>query len=154
MNTQINEYWSNADSDTATAMGWNLFETDGKLMLQRCDKKTIFETDAQAIWHVMEMAVEGDALARKALKLDASLLEIGRQYAKNGSKIMQALAHVRSFYPKVTQVLLGNGFWYYTTANLNAPDFGYEVSDDVLDAAICEHYKLGNAPCIITIDIA
>ncbi|MFD1043197.1 hypothetical protein [Pseudoxanthomonas kaohsiungensis] len=65
--------WTDADTDTAAAEGWNLFSTDNtapkQLEIQREDDLEKFATDVEALTHVYTKAMGGSALHLKALQL-------------------------------------------------------------------------------------
>jgi hypothetical protein len=86
MLVQLNEL-ANADFDSqqALAEGWDLFDVDGRLQLQRLDcpsdfcaslgDKPVFKSDADAIIFVALAANEGSAYHRDALERIGTLAE-------------------------------------------------------------------------------
>lgn len=63
------DLWYTYDSREATLDGWDLFEVDGLMEIERDDDKSTFVDDLTAINHVVERALAGDRLALKALFL-------------------------------------------------------------------------------------
>ena len=85
MNTIVNQAFVNFDNTRALAEGWDLFDVEGRLQLQRIDDPSAelslgydqpkFDTDADAIIHVAKQADAGSAYHREALYLIGSLAE-------------------------------------------------------------------------------
>lgn len=63
--------WSRADSEAALAEGWDVWDADGVLEIQRDDDAEVFDSDAGAIAHVQRRAAEGSDLHARALKVTA-----------------------------------------------------------------------------------
>lgn len=54
--------------EQSVSEGWDVFNVDGRMMLQRCDEAEIFETDLDALLFVAEQALKGSVYHRNALE--------------------------------------------------------------------------------------
>jgi len=72
------------------------------------------------------------------------------------SKVQEALRHVRSVFPEVTQVFYGaQGNWLYCSDDLEAPGFdGPHAAVDVglLEEALCAAAEEKGLPCAYYIE--
>ncbi len=66
------ELWTNDDSLNAQKQGWDLFETEGVLMIQRDDEVATLPGDSEAFSYVVRRASIGDPWALKALTLEGT----------------------------------------------------------------------------------
>jgi hypothetical protein len=62
--------WTADDDAKAAVEGWNVFDAEGRMEIQRIDELEMFESDAQAIDFIRERAVSGSELHQKALYID------------------------------------------------------------------------------------
>jgi hypothetical protein len=59
----LNNYTRMADEE-----GWNIFESDNGLQIERCDESSIFISDLEALKHVVNKSLEGSNLHSIALE--------------------------------------------------------------------------------------
>lgn len=59
--------WTTQDSVAASVQGWNLFDCDFEMQLQKEDQYDIFSSDAEAVDFVKAQSAAGDFLAKKAI---------------------------------------------------------------------------------------
>lgn len=61
------------------------------------------------------------------------------------AKVKKALDHVRKYYPNVTMVMFNKfGQWNYCDDDFNAPKFGDEINQSILEDAADSVDKLPN----------
>ena len=76
------ERWKLEDSAAAASQGWDVFQAD-QLEIQRIDSPESgeaprFDSDAQALVHVYDLALRGDPLCRKAMAVTLAEANIRR----------------------------------------------------------------------------
>jgi hypothetical protein len=60
-------YWTHQDSAKARAEGWDLWQTDDGLRIEKFDESETFDDDAKAWKHVWAKAQKGSTLHSKVL---------------------------------------------------------------------------------------
>lgn len=64
-----NEKWTKDDRDSAAMEGWNLFDSDGEVRIERGDESRLLPDDRAAWLLVVGRAKSGSPLHQKALRM-------------------------------------------------------------------------------------